>query len=137
MYKDPVNGPRPSRSAGRLRWAVRRPGVGRPRIGVDSIGCSGDATHDRVAAVHPGARRWSIREGAVMHAAPVAPLPPHVLLVFLLQVGLLLLLALLLARVVARFGMPAVVGELCAGVILGPSFLQKVAPGLSGWLFPR
>ncbi|MFC4529904.1 cation:proton antiporter [Sphaerisporangium dianthi] len=69
-------------------------------------------------------------------AAPVAPIAAHELLVFLLQVGLLLALALLLGRLAARFGMPAVVGELFVGVILGPSFLAHVAPGVQDWLFP-
>lgn len=35
-----------------------------------------------------------------------------------------------------RVGMPAVVGELFVGVLLGPSFLVHVAPKLSAWLFP-
>lgn len=69
--------------------------------------------------------------------APVAPLSAHELLVFLLQVGLLLALALALGRLATRFGMPAVVGELCAGVILGPSLLDQIAPGLTGWLLPK
>jgi Kef-type K+ transport system membrane component KefB len=69
--------------------------------------------------------------------APVPPLGAHQLLVFLVQVGVLLLLALLLGRLAVRFGMPAVVGELCAGVLLGPSILDHLAPGLSGWLLPK
>jgi Kef-type K+ transport system membrane component KefB len=68
--------------------------------------------------------------------APIAPIPAHELLVFLLQVGLLLLLALAFGRLAMRFGMPAVVGELFVGVLLGPSFLAHVAPGVSAWLFP-
>lgn len=70
-------------------------------------------------------------------AAPVAPVAAHPLLVFLLQVSILLLLALLLGRLAVRLGMPAVVGELCTGVLLGPSVLEHVAPGLAGWLLPR
>src|SRR5262249_41659174 len=58
-------------------------------------------------------------------------------LVVLLQVGLLLAIALGLGRLAQRFNLPAVVGELCAGVILGPSVLAHVAPGASGWLLPR
>ncbi|HEY5832866.1 cation:proton antiporter [Streptomyces sp.] len=67
----------------------------------------------------------------------VAPLPPHTLLVFLLQIGALLLLALALGRLAQRLGMPTIVGELAAGVLLGPSLLVHAAPGLSGWLFPQ
>jgi Kef-type K+ transport system membrane component KefB len=67
----------------------------------------------------------------------VAPLPPHTLLVFLLQIGALLLLALVLGRLSQRLGMPTIVGELAAGVVLGPSLLVHAAPGLSGWIFPQ
>jgi Kef-type K+ transport system membrane component KefB len=61
-------------------------------------------------------------------------MPHHMLLVFLLQVGILLVLALLLGRVAERFGLPAVAGELCVGIILGPSLLQHIAPSLFSWL---
>jgi Kef-type K+ transport system membrane component KefB len=69
--------------------------------------------------------------------SPVAPIGPHELLIFLLQVGMLLALAKLLGRLAMRFGMPTVVGELCAGVLLGPSLLEYLAPGLSAWLLPK
>jgi Kef-type K+ transport system membrane component KefB len=72
-----------------------------------------------------------------MHVGPVAPVEAHQLLVFLLQVSLLLLFAVLLGRLATRFGMPSVVGELCAGVLLGPSILPHVTPAVSGWLFPH
>jgi Kef-type K+ transport system membrane component KefB len=68
--------------------------------------------------------------------APTPPIEAHDLLIFLLQVGLLLILALLLGRLAVRLKMPAIVGELCAGVILGPSILQQSAPQLAQWLFP-
>lgn len=66
----------------------------------------------------------------------VPTIPAHQLLVFLLQAGLLLGVALLLALLGGRFGLPAIAGELCAGVIAGPSVLSHIVPGLSGWLFP-
>lgn len=69
--------------------------------------------------------------------APVPPIPAHQLLLFFLQLGLLLLLAFGLGRLAQRFGMPAVVGELLTGVLLGPSILGTVAPDLGGWLFPQ
>lgn len=67
---------------------------------------------------------------------PVAPLGAHSLLVFLLQLALMLGLALALGSLAARFRLPAVVGELFAGVVLGPSLLAHVAPGFQQWLFP-
>ena len=69
--------------------------------------------------------------------SPVPPLGGHPLLVFLLQIGLLLVVALLAGRLAARLSFPAVAGELLTGVLLGPSLLGRVAPHLSGWLFPR
>jgi Kef-type K+ transport system membrane component KefB len=68
---------------------------------------------------------------------PVPPIPAHSLLIFLLQVGLLLGLALVLGRVAVRCGMPALVGELSAGILVGPSVLAHAWPTLSSWLFPR
>lgn len=61
------------------------------------------------------------------------PLSSHELLIFLLQFAAFLGMALLLGRLAARIGMPAVAGELCAGVILGPSLLGHVAPELLGF----
>src|SRR5215471_2908068 len=68
---------------------------------------------------------------------PVAQLSTAELLRFLLQVSTLLLLATGLGRLARRLGMPRVVGELLAGVLLGPSLLAHAWPDLSLWLFPR
>ncbi|MET9341832.1 cation:proton antiporter [Nonomuraea sp. NPDC003804] len=73
---------------------------------------------------------------AVSPVSPVAPLGAHELLIFLLQVGTLLLMALLLGRLAIRCGMPSIVGELCAGVVLGPTVLGHAAPHLANWLLP-
>jgi Kef-type K+ transport system membrane component KefB len=67
----------------------------------------------------------------------VEPPSGHSLLVFILQIGVLLLLAVLLGRLAQRLGMPAIVGELGAGVLLGPSLFANVAPGFAEWLFPQ
>jgi Kef-type K+ transport system membrane component KefB len=70
-------------------------------------------------------------------ASPVAPLAPHPLLVFLVGLTLLLLLARVLGRTAERLGMPAIVGELLTGMVLGPSLLGHLAPRLSNWLLPH
>jgi K+:H+ antiporter len=67
----------------------------------------------------------------------VPPIAGHELFVYLLQAATLLLLALGLGRLATRLGMPAIVGELLAGVLIGPSLLGHFAPAASGWLFPH
>ncbi|MDH6139481.1 Kef-type K+ transport system membrane component KefB [Kitasatospora sp. GP30] len=73
----------------------------------------------------------------VAAGAPLAPIGAHSMLLLLLQLAALLGLALLLGRLAVRLGWPAVVGELAAGVLLGPSLLGALAPGAAGWLFPQ
>ena len=46
----------------------------------------------------------------------VPTLSSNALVLFLVQVGLLLSSALVLGRIATRLGLPAVVGELCAGL---------------------
>lgn len=71
-----------------------------------------------------------------LSSSVVAPLGGHALLVFLLQLSILLLAALLLGKLATRLKLPAIVGELCAGVLLGPSVFHHLLPRLSGWLLP-
>ncbi|MEU5846412.1 cation:proton antiporter [Saccharopolyspora shandongensis] len=73
-----------------------------------------------------------------MHAvAPVTPVGGHSLLLFLLQIGLLLLVAVLLGRLAALVSLPPIVGELLTGIVLGPTLLGAVAPDWFAWLFPQ
>ena len=65
------------------------------------------------------------------------PLGEHELLLFLLQFALLLVVARSLGIVATRFGLPSVVGELLAGLVIGPSLLGNIAPGLFEGLFPQ
>ncbi len=67
---------------------------------------------------------------------PVPTLESYVLLLFLTQVAMLLLLALLLGALARRFNMPSIVGELGAGVLLGPSLFGHFFPDAFYWLFP-
>jgi len=67
-------------------------------------------------------------------AVPVAPLGGHQVLTFLLLIGLLLGLAVVLGQLARRFGLPSVVGELTAGVLVGPSVVGALMPGLWDWL---
>lgn len=66
----------------------------------------------------------------------IEPLGEHEVVVLLLQLATLLLVARVLGEVAVRFELPSVVGELLAGVVLGPSILGSVAPGLFAFLVP-
>ncbi|MBF0469159.1 MAG: cation:proton antiporter [Desulfamplus sp.] len=63
-------------------------------------------------------------------------LTPHNIMLMLLSLGILLGVARILGEIAQRFRQPAVVGELLAGVLLGPTVLGSLAPGLGLFLFP-
>jgi Kef-type K+ transport system membrane component KefB len=58
------------------------------------------------------------------------------ILTLLLQAIVVVASARLVGAVFWRFGQPAVVGEMFAGLLLGPSLLGAIAPALSASLFP-
>lgn len=60
----------------------------------------------------------------------------RLLLLLTVQVGVIVGVARLVGVLMRRFGQPQVIGEVIAGLLLGPSFLGWVAPGLSAALFP-
>ncbi|MGW0820297.1 cation:proton antiporter [Streptomyces sp. NPDC002845] len=55
---------------------------------------------------------------------------------FFAAVVVILLTCRLVVAVASRFGQPPVVGEMIAGVLLGPSLFGLLAPGLSAAVFP-
>jgi Kef-type K+ transport system membrane component KefB len=57
------------------------------------------------------------------------------LLTLLLQVAAIVIVARLAGVLFQRMGQPQVMGEIVAGVMLGPSFLGWAAPGLYHALF--
>src|SRR5262249_21108695 len=57
--------------------------------------------------------------------------------IFLLQIILLLVVGRLLGEGMQRIGQPAIMGQLIAGVLLGPSVLGAIWPELQHTLFPR
>ncbi|MDP8930376.1 MAG: cation:proton antiporter, partial [Actinomycetota bacterium] len=61
------------------------------------------------------------------------PIGEHELLLFWLQLLLLLGVARALGFVMRRLGQPAVIGELGAGLLLGPSVFGRVAPQAADW----
>jgi Kef-type K+ transport system membrane component KefB len=54
----------------------------------------------------------------------------------IVQIAVILIAAGIVGVVFRRLRQPTVVGEMVAGILLGPSFLGWLAPDLSGWLFP-
>jgi len=55
----------------------------------------------------------------------------------LLAIAVLLGLARLLGELCRKFGQPAVLGEIVAGIILGPTLLGTLLPGVYAYLFPE
>src|SRR5438128_837319 len=68
---------------------------------------------------------------------PLRPLGGHAVFLLLIQLALLIVVARLGAELAKRFGLPAVVGELAAGIALGPTGLGHYAPGAFAAIFPR
>ena len=56
--------------------------------------------------------------------------------IFVAQLVLLLLVGRSFGEAMQRLGQPAVVGQLLAGIVLGPSVFGALAPSLHGWVFP-
>jgi Kef-type K+ transport system membrane component KefB len=54
----------------------------------------------------------------------------------LVALAVLLLAAHGVGALFSRFGQPAAIGEILGGVLLGPSALAAVAPGVQHWIFP-
>lgn len=60
----------------------------------------------------------------------------HPLAILLLQVVAVVLTARLVGGLFARIGQPRVIGEMVAGILLGPSLLGLLSPSAQGFLFP-
>ncbi len=61
----------------------------------------------------------------------------HEIVVLLVSLGVLLAAARALGEAARRLGQPAVIGEIAAGILLGPTVMQAALPELGEWLFPR
>jgi Kef-type K+ transport system membrane component KefB len=61
---------------------------------------------------------------------------PQGLIILIFQIGIILAAARTTGWLFRKFQQPRVVGEMVAGLLLGPSFLGLVAPGISMQLFP-
>jgi Kef-type K+ transport system membrane component KefB len=63
--------------------------------------------------------------------------PHDDILVLVVQVAILLGAARLMGELATRLGQPAVVGEILAGILLGPSLLSGMFPALGAWVIPQ
>src|SRR2546421_6461447 len=75
-------------------------------------------------------RAWAT--GAGVHMGVGTPAVAHVLA----ALAALMVAAHALGTVFAGFRQPRVIGEIAAGLVLGPTLLGHLAPGAEAWLFP-
>jgi Kef-type K+ transport system membrane component KefB/nucleotide-binding universal stress UspA family protein len=80
-------------------------------------------------------------ENTLVLATAAAPavikgLDHHAVFLLLLQLAVLLFMARFLGEIMRKLGQPPVVGELLAGVVLGPSVFGAFLPELQGSIFP-
>src|SRR5690625_6399360 len=54
--------------------------------------------------------------------------PHHDIFLLVFQVGVLLLAARIMGEIATRLGQPSVIGEILAGILLGPSLLSGLFP---------
>ena len=66
----------------------------------------------------------------------MAKLQPNDLVTLLLAISIILILSRIASEVGKKIGLPMVMGELIIGVVLGPTVLGTIAPGIYRTLFP-
>ena len=71
-----------------------------------------------------------------MEPTTLAPISGQAIRILLLQLAGLLLLARGLSELMRRLRQPAVIGELLAGIVLGPTILGHFFPGIEAAVFP-
>lgn len=69
-------------------------------------------------------------------SSPTKPLADEKVMLFLIEIAILLTAAVVSGEVLARMGQPAVIGQLLAGIILGPSVLGAIFPQAYSQIFP-
>ena len=67
----------------------------------------------------------------------LTPLDEHQLLVFWTQILVLLVFARVCGEIMRRINLPSVIGQLAAGVILGPSIFGRLWPNGFDWFLPE
>lgn len=75
--------------------------------------------------------------GPGFYIRPEASQPAGVLTHMLLALVVIIISARVLGALFRKINQPQVIGEMIAGILLGPSLLGRVGPGLSTFLFPN
>ncbi len=57
--------------------------------------------------------------------------------ILLLQIVIILIFCRIFGWIFSKMGQPTVIGEIVAGIVLGPSILGNIAPGVSSFFFPE
>jgi len=88
----------------------------------------------------------AVRNGDILHITAVSGLKhfreaisqnlSHPFPILLLQIITIIAFARIFGFLCKKIGQPSVIGEIIAGIFLGPSILGAAAPGISGFLFP-
>ena len=136
------------RSVGALAGDVRCPRGGRVRLSATASGTNLDDVGliplDRARPVaSPGSGRPLLitasglpPAGETFQATLVRASFGHLVAAFVLAVAVVILLARLFGMTATRIGQPRVMGEVVAGIVLGPSVLGAISPQLQAQLFP-
>lgn len=69
-------------------------------------------------------------------AATAAPAEANIVMLLLIQIGIIIALSRGVGLLFKKISQPLVIGEIVAGILLGPSFFGLIAPDLSAQLFP-
>src|SRR6266498_1887027 len=91
-------------------------------------------THEATSAESPEIKATS-QDGAVLFFQNLSQNLGHPLSLLLIQIVTIVLASKLLAWLVSKIGQPLVIGEIIAGILLGPSVLGHFWPGVSQFVF--
>src|SRR6476646_1251736 len=68
--------------------------------------------------------------------APAGGSSEHMVAIFLIEIMLMLLVGRVLGELMTRIGQPEVMGQLIAGIIIGPSVFGTISPLAYKFVFP-
>src|SRR4051794_29333965 len=81
-------------------------------------------------------REWNALPPIMLLRPWARPMHVNILLTILVQIALILALSRVMGMLFKLIQQPQVVGEMLAGIMLGPSLFGLLAPNLAGRIFP-